>query len=365
MVCKACKNTIPDGSIFCNWCGERQVKQKKPKSEIRVPKPKQLPSGNWRIYLAAEGQSVTEKTADLCEAKAKAIRAGFIKRKEKSPSVTLRQALESYINKNDNVLSPATIRGYRIIAKNRFLQYQDKPASAVDWQNAVNEEAVVCSAKTLKNSWALVSPALADSGFTVPEIHLPQIPKKKRPWLNEKEIQTLLAYVKDKPVELPVLLALHSLRRSELLAVTPSMITDGTIHVAQSVVPDSTEMMILRDVNKNESSTRDIPILIPRLQEILDSYDGPQDKPIVHCHPNTPYIQVNKACRKLGLPEVGIHGLRRSFASLAYRLGWPERVTMQVGGWSDWKTMHEIYIQLDDEEVKKAADKMKKVYAQK
>ena len=77
MKCKNCKRVIDDDSIFCKWCGERQIRERKKKGEIKVPSPRQLKSGKWNIELRAEGQSITEDTAALCEAKARAIRAGF------------------------------------------------------------------------------------------------------------------------------------------------------------------------------------------------------------------------------------------------------------------------------------------------
>lgn len=74
--CKSCKREVPDNATFCPWCGQKQVRERKKDGVIKVPEPKQLPSGSWRIYLAAEKQSVTEATKDRCIAKAKALRAG-------------------------------------------------------------------------------------------------------------------------------------------------------------------------------------------------------------------------------------------------------------------------------------------------
>lgn len=82
MLCKACKREISENSIYCNWCGEKQIRERKKKGEIKVPNPRQLKSGNWNIELAAEGQSVTEPTRDLCIARARAIRAGFLRDKD-------------------------------------------------------------------------------------------------------------------------------------------------------------------------------------------------------------------------------------------------------------------------------------------
>lgn len=54
MKCRICKRDIPDNSIFCCWCGEKQLRERKKKDEIKVPKPRQLKSGKWNIELHAE-----------------------------------------------------------------------------------------------------------------------------------------------------------------------------------------------------------------------------------------------------------------------------------------------------------------------
>jgi Site-specific recombinase XerD len=48
-------------------------------------------------------------------------------------------------------------------------------------------------------------------------------------------------------------------------------------------------------------------------------------------------------CKALDLPLVGIHGLRHSFASYMYALGVSAKIAMEIGGWSDDRTMVKIY----------------------
>ena len=36
MVCKNCKRAIDDDSIFCKWCGERQIRERKKKEPVDV-----------------------------------------------------------------------------------------------------------------------------------------------------------------------------------------------------------------------------------------------------------------------------------------------------------------------------------------
>lgn len=367
MKCKSCKNQIPDGSIYCLYCGERQVRErKKAKGEdIKVPAPKQLPSGAWNIYLRAEGQSITEATPELCITRAKAIRAGFVEQKKASPRLTLEDAIARYIADNQNTLSPSTLRGYEQIGRLRFQAYKGMDVSAVPWQKAISEEAANCSPKTVKNAWALVAAVAKANEIELPNVHLPAVQHKDGEWLTYNQILQFLSAVRGEPCELASLLALHSLRRSEIMALTPDKIKNGEIFVQGADVIGIGTQRIHKETNKNDTSTRRIPIMIPRLQELLDAAESAQDAHLVSTHINTLYGQINRVCRRAGLPEVGVHGLRRSFASLAYtKCGWPERVTMKIGGWSDWKTMHEIYIKLDEADVKDAAEKMKELYRQ-
>lgn len=362
MKCKSCKNEIPDGSIFCMYCGEKQIREKKKKDEIKVPKPVQLPSGAWRIQLKAEGQSVTEATAELCVTKAKAIRAGFAEAKAKAPKLTLYDGIGKYISSNDAVLSPSTLRGYEEIRRNRFKAYQEKDVSSVDWQKAINEEAQMCSPKTIKNAWGLAARVMRYNGLPVPDVRLPQRVSKELPWLNYKQIEIFLQAIYNQPCEFGALFALHSLRRSELMAITPSKIKDNKILVEGADIVGVNNERIHKDTNKNNSSRRVVPIMIPRLQQLIADSGNKDDEPYVTVHINSLHGQINRVCEKSGLPQVGVHGLRRSFASLAYHLGWQERQTMAVGGWSDWQTMHKIYIKLDETEISNAANTMKDFY---
>ena len=362
MKCKFCKNEIPAGSIFCNWCGERQIKERKRKDQIKVPRPRQLPSGNWNIQLREEGQSITEPTKDLCIAKAKAIRAGFLDAKKILPKMTVGKAIDNLLEAKSDVISPSTLRGYYTIRNNRFQSVMDCDiADKINWQSEINKEAALVSPKTLKSSWALVSAAISAQGVEIPDVQLPQVPKANTAWLDYKQILIFCDAVKGKPCELAALLALHSLRRSEIMAITGKQIdlVHETITVSGSVVFGSDNKLIRKSTNKNKSSQRIIPFLIPRIRDLLlDCGNGP----LFSCNPNTLWAQINRVCVDANLPLVGVHGLRRSFASLAYHLGWSERETMLIGGWSDYKTMHDLYIKIASADKTKAVKSMNRFY---
>lgn len=362
MKCKSCKRDIPDNAIFCCWCGEKQIKARKKKDEINVPKPRQLPSGAWTVQLRAEGQSVTEATEALCVARAKAIRAGFIEAKSTAPKITVADAVQKYIDKRRAVLSPATIKGYETVKETRFLSVADKDIYAVDWQEAINAETELCGAKTLCNAWGVIRPALRLAGMDVPEVTLPQRAKKELPWLDYEQIKVFLDAVQGSSGELGALLALHSLRRSEILALTAGKIDrqNQTIRVEGAVVRGS-DGMVEKATNKSSASCREVPIMIPRLLKLIPE-DMPAGEKLITYKAGALYDKVNRVCVKAGLPKVGVHGLRRSFASLAYHLKWDMLTTMRIGGWDDESVVKEIYTKLAAKDVDKNVKKMRKFY---
>lgn len=362
MKCRSCKREIPDNSIFCNWCGEKQLKERKKKTEISVPKPRQLPSGKWTIQLRAERRNVTEATPALCTAKAKAIRAGFLEAKKTAPKMTVKDMLNRYIDSRRAVRSPSTIHGYETIVKTRFLDVMDKDINAVDWQDAINTETVKCSAKTLANAWGFVHAAMKAAGITPPTVALPQKKKKNTPWLDYEQITVFLDAVRGTSGELGALLALHSLRRSEILALTVGKIDrKRQVIIVDGAVVRGSNGMVRKETNKSDAGQREVPIMIPRLLELIPE-GVPEDTPLIAYKANALYDKINRVCAKAGLPLVGVHGLRRSFASLAYHLKWDMLTTMRIGGWDDPDVVTDIYTKLADKDVNKQVNKMRKFY---
>lgn len=342
---------------------------------MKIPEPKKLKSGTWFIQLrltAPDGKRVSvpvsAATKKECIRAAELIKAEHrTGRKTVRPSggETLGQLTDSYIEKRRNTISPSTIDGYMRIRENRFKSIMPLPVSRIkDWQSVINGEAALCSGKTLKNAWGLICSVLKSVGMAVPDVTLPQVISNSRPWLNYNEITLFLQAVKGKGGELPALLALHSLRRSELLALTWDNIdlSRGVIFVRGAVVQDEHHQFAKRSENKNVSSQRVVPIMIPRLRELLEAAPDKTGK-LVNVSPHYVAQQINNVCRSAGLPEVGCHGLRHSFASLAHHVGMPEAECMRLGGWSDASTMRKIYTHIAELDVEKYSNLMASFYA--
>ena len=332
---------------------------------MNIPKATQLPSGAWRVQMQIKGEriSLTAESEEAAIAKAAEIRAG----KDTGPLCrdSLRYCLNAYIRKRKDILSPATLAAYESYRTNHFLDYMDRKISQVDWQDAINrEKALGTSPKMLKNAWMLCSAAMAEKGFR-PKVKLPRIPKTGMKWLTPEQIPKFLDAVRDQPCELAALLGLHSLRRSEMFGLTWEESVDlemDFLYIRGVRIMAQGGKVVSRAENKTVDSMRDVPIMIPRLRELLEAVEDKTGY-VLKEHISTPLDQINALCRKNGLPEVGVHGLRRSFASLGYHLKMSEEEIMSIGGWRDFQTVHKFYIYLSDLDRKKAINKMKVFYS--
>lgn len=283
-----------------------------------------------------------------------AVKNGLMKAKTAKAKKTVTQAIDDYISCRSNILSPATIRGYRFIQRGRFQTMMKKDIVSVtqeQWQRAVNAESKLCSAKTLQNAWRFLSSVISESTGEKITVRLPQVTPNERPFLTPQQIPTFVDAIKEMPVEIPALLALSSMRRSELLDLRWENVDleNGIITVSGSAVYADGGALVHKQENKNRSSTRLIPI-IPPLRAALEAAQRNSEY-VVNMSPAGIFRQINRICEANSLPKVGIHGLRHSFASLAYHLNVPEKVAMEIGGWANDQTMHKIYTHIAQQDV--------------
>lgn len=331
---------------------------------MKIPSATLLPSGSYRIRLNFGGKrlSVTEPTEKEAIKKAELLTVQYehgLKLAVSGPSVKLGTAIDNYIEARRNVLSPSTIRGYKAYRTTRFQSYINKPIGKINWQLAVNEEARSgCSPKTLKNAWGLVQSVLTENGIDA-AVRLPALVPHEKEWLTPEQIPLFMTAIRDKPGEIGALLALSGLRRSEIYGLDWKDVDldKKIIHVKQSMVLDDDAKAVVRKQNKTMSSTRDVPVFIPRLYDALCAVSDKTGM-VVPGNIGTLRKRITAACSAAGVPDIGVHGLRHSFCSLCYSLGISELGAMRLGGWNDFQTMRKVYTHLSQADENKSADKL-------
>lgn len=331
------------------------------KKEIKVPKIIQLPSGSYSTKVMVDGvrHTITKETEQECIAAAAALkyRAVQAQKLEKAGIKPLRTVVENYIEMRRGSASPATIYGYEGYLRNCFQSMMNvNVCTATDeqWQAAVRRESKTRSPKYVTNAWSMMASAIEEATGRRPRVKLPPKERNERPFLDPSQIQIFVEAVKGETVEIAALLALSSLRRSELKALKWDNVDfkKNVIKVSGAMVYGEDGMVHKRQ-NKTSASTRSVP-MIPPLRAALEAAERKSEY-VVPYNGSWIYQRINEICQENCLPQVGIHGLRHSFASLAYHLQIPEKIAMEIGGWADDGTMRKIYTHLAQDDIDKRA----------
>lgn len=342
MICKnkGCAREIDADSVYCKWCGTRQVREKKTKDA--APAARQLPSGAWtcRVRIGGQDVSVTRPTKAEAQAEAMAIKHGIKAPDAPEINLTLGEAIDRYIEMREGILSPSTVAGYKRIRKNAFPALMGQKLSALlheRVQRAVNAMASNLSPKSVRNAYGLLSAAV---GEFAPDLSLHiTLPQKVRTEIvlpSEDDIKAIAAAVAGKWVELPVLLAMClGLRMSEIRGLTRDCINGSVLHVKQALVDEGEK------APKTYSSDRYLTVpahilslisAIPADQEHL----CPQSRRAI-------YYAFTSACERAGIKHYRFHDLRHVNASVMLKLGVPDKYAMERMGHATNNMLKTVY----------------------
>lgn len=328
-------------------------------------KAKQLASGSWRVQITLGGQriSITEATEKEALRIARGMIDGFVEQPKKAEDKTLRQLIDDFIQLREPTLSPVTVRTYRGYQKHRLqslLDLKAKDITADKCQLAINADVPNFSPKSIKSAWGFIDTVLKDRLGKSFSVRLPQLIPHDKSFLQPEQIPVFVDAMKGNRYEIAALLALHGLRVSEVMDVRWSDIRSDCILVHGSAVPDVDGVLTHKQTNKNSTSHREVPIMIPQLLEAVEKADKSTEYVCNWKGSGAIYNGINRVCKKAGLPEVGIHGLRHSWTSLCQYSGVSAKQCQVWGGWSNQQTMMAIYAHLADSRTAEDIDKMRR-----
>ena len=230
-----------------------------------------------------------------------------------SPVDTFENCAKQYIEIKRNVLSPSTIRGYFGILKGLSDEIKQKDVSVIsnlDVQKEINRLAVDHAPKTVRNFHAFITSVLAVyCPDTIIKTTLPQRVKEDVYIPTDEEVKAILSWVKENRPNcyLAFRLACYGLRRSEILAITPSDVKGNMLSVNKALVNNENNVWVTK-ATKTTESKREIMIddaLAKALKKSVP-YTG---------YPNSLLKVLILAQDSLGIKRFQFHKLRHYFVS--------------------------------------------------
>lgn len=318
---------------------------------------KKLPSGSWRClvydYTDETGKrhyksftSDNPSTKGKREAEFKVAQYAADKQiaKHSTQHMTFAAAFEKYIASKTNILSPATIRGYKQMEK-YYLNIKEKDIFSLtgeDIQIWVNEFASSHSPKTTKNAHGLITAIL--NTYRPDFILRTSLPQKTISQMyvpSDADVKQLVEYFmnKDKDMSIAVCLAAYgTLRRSEICALKAYDVNfqNHIIHVHSALVMDERKKFVEK-TTKTLSSDRyiEMPAFVI---EML-----PKEGKIVNLTPDNITSRFGRAIAHLEMHHFRFHDLRRYAASVMHAIGVPDVYIMERGGWHSDAVLKKIY----------------------
>ena len=320
---------------------------------------KQLPSGAWRAQACKTiNKKVIRKSftvhPDECGGSSRQarIQSETLAREwildQKTSEIngpTIKEAFESYIQDRSKVLSPSTIRGYKLIleAFNPMWDIYISDIETPQIQRLVNDWAMDMKSKTIKNRVSLLLAVLDYSGVEKRfKIRYPQNNSKKVLSPDIQDVQYLLDNAKGIMQPIIYLAAFGTLRRGEIAGLRECDISRDmrTITVKGDLVlgPDG---WFYKPFPKTEDSTRTVEL--PKF--IIDAIpvkDDPKDF-VFDLTPTAMTDRFKRLADKLQLPYT-LHSLRHFSASFRSDIGIPKKYVQEAGGWvTDSTIMDRVY----------------------
>ena len=317
-----------------------------------MAKAKKLPSGSWRalVYVGKDQngkrqyESFTADTkvdAEYLAAQHMKEHPGYRQRND----LTLGEAFDSYIDAKSSVLSPSTLREYRMTRRNHFQSLMNTPIDRIkarDVQIAVNKIAATKSPKTVRNLHGTLSAVL--KMFRPDFVLTTTFPEKQKHeiFIPEREtMKRIIRQAEGRRVEIPLLLAVTAgLRASEINGLTYGCIDckKCEITIKQASVRGDDGNVLKQP--KSYAGYRTIPCS----SRVLDKIgDGDPDAFVLGKTSNYIDRLWMRYLKSIHEEYFNFHALRHYFCSQALLLGVPKKYIAELMGHSSENMIDKVY----------------------
>ena len=330
---------------------------------------KKLPSGSWRVRVYShtnfDGKKIYESFTAPTKKEAELMAAEWNnnKNRRKQTGLTVKEAIEGYIKAKEGVLSPSTIRAYKIMLRNSYDDIAKKSLKKItteDLQLYVSNLAKDKTPKYVSNAYGLLSSSIR---FYEPNAYyrvtLPKKVKKQTESPSDNDIQELFNAATPEMKKCICLAAFGSLRRGEICALLYSDIKDGVVSVTKDMVQSDNGSWVVKDMPKTSESCRSVA-LPDKVIDLIGS--GEPDEPIIkYKNPTSVTRTFIKLRDRKGL-KIRFHDLRHFYASIGVTLGCSDIFLAETGGWAHGSNsvMKKVYQNSMADKNKEYSDKMKK-----
>lgn len=316
----------------------------------------ELPSGNFNAkvfdYTDSQGKRHYKSITAPSKREVKQLVAEFIANKNtkrtSAPDITVGEAIDKYIETKSFILSPSTIRGYKMIRKNNMQSLMHIRLSNLtqnDIQTEINKEAETHSPKTIRNMHALLSSSLSaqkidlDTDITLPKKVKPdiQIP-------TDDEMRAIFADLRGNRLEVPVYLAaMCGMRRSEISALKWKDVDldKGTLTIRAATVINENAEYVTKGT-KTTAGKRTIKLFTPVL-DLLKKQKQESEYVTEFVKPSRISNSFVYVTARLGIKQYRFHDLRHYAVSTMLQLNLPKKYIADYMGHETERMIDEVY----------------------
>lgn len=316
-----------------------------------------LPSGSYRIRKTYKGKTYTIVYDHKPTNKEIAISLAEKLQDTTGAKGSFEKYANEYIINRSNVISPATVRTYKIKLdqlSDTFKAMNLYDISGEDVQKEINQFSLTHEPKTTKTLHGFIASVLyANRPNFALRTKLPQSKIKQVYEPSNNDIKRILEHVKGTRYSVPFQLGVLGCRRGEICALDMNDLNGNELYIHRSkVYLDG--IWIIKETPKTDASNRIIYLPDTLVKEISDQgyiYEG---------YPAALLKAINRAQDKLGIERFKFHTLRSYFASYAHSMGIPDADIMAIGGWETDNVMKKVYRKSLEESKKQAMHKYSK-----
>lgn len=327
---------------------------------------KRTASGSWsvRVYVGREnGKDLYKRFTGDNKREVERMASTYLAVQDHD-DLTFGDAAEQYIRDKEAVLSPNTIRTYKICNARLGLLHTVK-ISKVDSQRVqrvISRISEDLAPKTVRSTYGFITAVLKMySPGTVLQVTLPEPEHKTVLIPTDEEVNIMINSAKHPDLALAIqLAAFGSLRSGECCALSRDMVFHNQIKVTRTFVLDDTQTWIIKNSPKTAAGFRDVPLPRPLMASIRASVK--EDGRIIHYTPASLHDAFRRLTKSLGFPPYKFHSLRHYFATSMHAQGIPDKVICQIGGWEDVGTLQRIYQHATSDKIEEAGNIINMLY---